>query len=58
MANKLIYQVKIEEDIKIIEMLLNRIYVVSRTEDMMIHEKLEELHKGIDDLKRFVQEGE
>ena len=54
MANKLIYQVKIEEDIKIIEMLLNRIYVVSRTEDMMIHEKLEELHKGIDDLKRFI----
>lgn len=54
MANKLIYQVIIEEDIKIIEMLLNRIYVVSRTEDMMIHEKLEEQHKGIDDLKRFV----
>ena len=57
MPNKLIYQVKIEEDIKIIELLLNRIYVVSRTEDMMIHEKLEELHKGIDDLKRLVQEG-
>lgn len=54
MPNKLIYQVKIEEDIKIIELLLNRIYVVSRTEDMMIHEKLEELHKGIDDLKRLV----
>ncbi|MDT1995670.1 hypothetical protein ACWOF5_06665 [Carnobacterium divergens] len=54
MAKKLIYQVKIEEDINIIEMLLNRIYVVARTEDVMIHEKLVELHKIIDELKNFV----
>ncbi len=54
MANKLIYQVKIEEDLRIIEMLLNRIYVVARTEDVMIHEKLVEIQKEIDELKIFV----
>ncbi|MCO6019355.1 hypothetical protein NG742_13285 [Carnobacterium divergens] len=53
MAKKLIYRVKIEEDINIIETLLNRIYVVARTEDV-IYEKLVELHKVINELKIFV----
>lgn len=51
---KYVYQAKIEEDIKIIELLLNRIYVVSENDNLMIHEKLEDIQKEIDELKIFV----
>ena len=51
---KYVYQTKIEEDIKIIELLLNRIYVVSENDNLMIHEKLEDIQTEIDELKIFV----
>lgn len=54
MADKLVYQVRIEEDIKMIEMLLDRIYGVSRVDELWIHDKLEDIRKEINELKIYV----
>lgn len=54
MADKLVYQGIIEEDIKMIEMLLDRIYDVSKNDELWIHDKLEDIRKEINELKIYV----